>query len=274
MRRIARNLVPRVLTWTGIRPAFHAVLGRLRMPYLVAINYHWTAEESETALDRQLDYLESTFTVLDRAGLDAFFAGRSKLERPGLLLTFDDGNRNTYDVAARLLEKRAMKAWFFVIAATLDPATPGPIEGINRRFCMGAAELRDLRARGHEIGCHTYTHVKLGPLSGEQLDVELVRSKSVLEAAIGAPVDSFCYPYGTIDGYSEAAHRVASARYTYIFNSCPTIVRPSSSKHAIGRHDVAPDMDEHLFRLKTSGLLNYKYRERVRHYRDVCREAS
>lgn len=274
MSQVVRWLVPRVLTWSGVRPAFRAALGRWRMPYLVAINYHWTPEESAGALDRQLACLERTFTTLDHAGLDAFFAGTSRLENPGLLITFDDGNRNTYDVATPLLERRGMKGWFFVVAGTLDPAMTGPIVGINRRFCMGATELRDLHARGHVIGCQTYSHVKLGPSSRAPLEHELVRSKAVIEDAIGAPVDSFCYPYGTSDGYSQTAHRIASAQYAYIFNSCPTIVRPSSSKHAIGRHDVAPDMDASLFRLKSSGLLICKYRKRVRHDRDVCRDAS
>jgi peptidoglycan/xylan/chitin deacetylase (PgdA/CDA1 family) len=50
-----------------------------------------------------------------------------------------------------------------------------------------------------EIGSHTVTHPDLTTLGFDQIRAELAESRAAIEAAIGAPVASFCYPAGRFD---------------------------------------------------------------------------
>lgn len=266
VHRLASGLLPRLLTYTGVRPAFDAVARRIGLPFLVGVNYHWTAAGAADRLDAQLRHLAERFVPLDRPMLERFFAGSLTLDRPGVVVCFDDGNRNTYDVAAPLLERHGMRGWYFVVAGTLDPAFTDGIEGLPRRFAMTPDQLRDLHARGHTVGSHGYAHLNLGTVPRDRLVREVVGSREVIERAIGAPVDAFCYPFGTPDSFSPEAQALVQTTYRFAFNSCPRRVRPSDSPHAIGRHSVAPEMDVHRLRLKTSGLLDWRHRRKTRRF--------
>jgi peptidoglycan/xylan/chitin deacetylase (PgdA/CDA1 family) len=64
---------------------------------------------------------------------------------------------------------------------------------------MSWDEIRALHAAGMEIGSHTVTHPDLTTLGLDQIRGELAESRAAIEAAIGAPVTSFCYPAGRFD---------------------------------------------------------------------------
>ncbi len=78
------------------------------------------------------------------------------------------------------------------------------VTGINEidaapeaRLYLTSEQLRHLARRGFEIGNHTYTHVNCRWLGPEDLDAEIDRNRSVLEAMSGTPVRSFSVPYGS-----------------------------------------------------------------------------
>ena len=66
-----------------------------------------------------------------------------------------------------------------------------------------------MHSAGMEIGSHTVSHARLPDLDEAALARELTDSKAALEAAIGAPVSSFAYPYGLWDARCEDAVRHA-----------------------------------------------------------------
>lgn len=69
-------------------------------------------------------------------------------------------------------------------------------------------DLREMAQAGIEIGAHTVTHPRLTRLSDDELQLEIVASKSRIEQELGQPVTSFCYPNGAVDDYDD---RVADA---------------------------------------------------------------
>lgn len=77
---------------------------------------------------------------------------------------------------------------------------------------MNVAQMKDLVARGHEIGSHSHSHALLPQCTDEELRTEIAGSKQALEAAVGAPVTTFCYPNGSIDPRSVAVAREAGYR--------------------------------------------------------------
>ena len=77
---------------------------------------------------------------------------------------------------------------------------------------MGVAQMRDLVARGHEIGSHSHSHALLPQCTDDELLIEIAGSKLKLETVLDAPVTTFCYPNGSIDMRSVAGVREAGYR--------------------------------------------------------------
>jgi peptidoglycan/xylan/chitin deacetylase (PgdA/CDA1 family) len=77
---------------------------------------------------------------------------------------------------------------------------------------MGWHELRLLAQSGHEIGSHSVSHSILTAVDDAQLEREVDGSKVRLEAQLGGPCDSFCYPNGDHDDRVVEAVRRAGYR--------------------------------------------------------------
>jgi peptidoglycan/xylan/chitin deacetylase (PgdA/CDA1 family) len=78
-------------------------------------------------------------------------------------------------------------------------------------------QLHDLHVAGMEIGDHSYSHPFLTELTDTELAADLDRSRGTLEAAIGQPVRSLCYPYGV---YSP--HVAQIVQHTGYTSACTT----------------------------------------------------
>jgi peptidoglycan/xylan/chitin deacetylase (PgdA/CDA1 family) len=76
---------------------------------------------------------------------------------------------------------------------------------------MTFEELAELAVDGHEIGSHSMTHCMMPECTDSALDYELAESRRVLQAHLGLPIESFCYPNGNSD--ARAADAVARAGY-------------------------------------------------------------
>ena len=114
-------------------------------------------------------------------------------------------------------------------------------------------QLGSLHERGFEIGSHSCSHPhELTALSPEERWDELVRSKRDLEAKLGAPVVSFCYPRGSVD--LEVMHAVEEAGY-----ACG-VVTPTRwglplTPYTLRRVGVYQENSASVFRLKTTYCL-------------------
>ncbi len=168
---------------------------------------HWRVLEEDFA--RQMD-------LLARRGIRGV-ALRDLLDGPGVdgerraVITFDDGYEGVLSRALPLLKSHGFSATVFVVSGKLggvndwDGETPGDA-------LLSAGGVKELHAAGIEIGSHGATHRALPGLSDADLAAEVEGSKAALEAVTGAPVVSFCYPYGACDDRCVAAVREAGYR--------------------------------------------------------------
>lgn len=74
---------------------------------------------------------------------------------------------------------------------------------------MSRDQALGLIRSGHEIGSHTLTHPILTRTSDAELEDEVTRSKSALEAWLGHSIDGFCYPNGDHDERVRSVARSA-----------------------------------------------------------------
>ncbi len=161
------------------------------------------------AFDRQLD-------LLARRRLRGV-ALRDLLDdppRPGdgrVVLTFDDGYDGIRTGALPRLLRRGFSATVFVVSGKLGGANDWDGESPGDAL-LSEEGVRELAAFGLEIGSHGETHRALPGLGDEELAAETGGSRERLERVVGAPVVSFCYPYGAWDVRAEAAVREAGYR--------------------------------------------------------------
>lgn len=109
-----------------------------------------------------------------------FFHGNPR--RPDAALSFDDAPHPIYaPLLLETLQRAGVKATFFCI-------------GRNARAYP--YYVRDILAHGHEIGNHTFHHVRLTDLPAETVRDELVQCNQVLSGITGKPVKYFRPPGG------------------------------------------------------------------------------
>ena len=189
----------------------------------------------------QIDYLKNNgfTTITFREFLD--FPTRKLPDKP-IILTFDDGYQDTYDVAFHNLKSNEQIGVFYIISGFL-----------GRPEFMTAPEVKEISDAGMEIGSHTIDHPDLTKLSAEKLSTELIESKSKLESIIGRTIVSFCYPAGQQNAAVDAA--VANAGYKTATTTNMAISSTSEEKFALSRLRINPEDSLSYFADK---IVNYK----------------
>jgi peptidoglycan/xylan/chitin deacetylase (PgdA/CDA1 family) len=137
--------------------------------------------------------------VTQRELFDALVCGRP-LGRKPIMITFDDGYRDTFFKAAPVLARLDMHATAYVISGRTSNGDPS---------FLTWGLLRGLERRGIEIGSHTVSHRDLTSLSNGAAFEELVRSRRRLERTLGHRVPWLAYPFGAYDARIERLARRA-----------------------------------------------------------------
>ncbi len=119
------------------------------------------------------------------------------LKRGEVVVTFDDGphpsrTRRVLD----LLDRECVQATFFLLG-TEAAANP--------------ALVREISARGHSLGAHSWNHARLTELSIEEAVENINQGAAAIEAATGKRVLMFRFPF--IDTSEELSEAVQSAGY-------------------------------------------------------------
>ncbi|MFQ5643119.1 MAG: polysaccharide deacetylase family protein [Thiogranum sp.] len=92
----------------------------------------------------------------------------------------------------------------------LRDATGDPGRGRPENIPMNVEQLRTLHEGGLiEIGAHTRSHVNLAAQSPREQQEEIEGSKKDLEQMLGSTVESFSYPFGTLDHYTDGSVKCA-----------------------------------------------------------------
>jgi peptidoglycan/xylan/chitin deacetylase (PgdA/CDA1 family) len=128
---------------------------------------------------------------------------------PLCTFTFDDCPRSALENAGRILERHGLVGTFFVAGTTLDQSSGKYTQ------MLGSRDLETLVRRGHELGCHTYSHKSLRSTPIEEMRADFERNRKALLDASGAEsLTSFAYPFGEANwtAKAEVAKRFAAAR--------------------------------------------------------------
>lgn len=147
---------------------------------------------SPATLRRHLEYLRlNGYQAVTVADLVRHLAVGVPLPERPVILTFDDGYRDNYELAFPLLQEFGFVASFYPVTAPIDQGSP--------EF-MTWAQVREMHEAGMEFGSHSYTHPDLRRQGEDYLIWQVLGSREAIEERIGEPVRVFAYPSGAYDG--------------------------------------------------------------------------
>ncbi|HUD89683.1 MAG TPA: polysaccharide deacetylase family protein [Xanthobacteraceae bacterium] len=115
---------------------------------------------------------------------------RLRNDTPMVSFTLDDLPKSAVTTGADVLEAHNARGTFYVSGGLVGAATPDWAAG-------DAADIVALHRRGHEIGCHTFSHKRACDLDAASLSEEIERNRSYFRSLDPAiQVSTFAYPFG------------------------------------------------------------------------------
>src|SRR5215471_13969518 len=133
-------------------------------------------------LQRLVNAANNRFTHLWPAKLNF-----GRLRAPIATISFDDFPRSAWTVGGQILESYGVRGTYFVSAAfSPDRLRREPAHGITPGVTY--YELDDLAAayeRGHEIGCHTFDHIRAPELTNSALEESIARNAEFVRQHLG-----------------------------------------------------------------------------------------
>ena len=145
---------------------------------VLVLEYHMVNDQEDdvcavTTADfkQQLDYLaEQGYQPISLLDFMKAKKGKFTLPEKPVVLTFDDGYIDNYTVLLPILEERQLKGTVFMVT-----------NAIGQDGYLSWGQLREMQARGMEIGSHTANHLPLDGMNQAQIEDEIKLSKLILE---------------------------------------------------------------------------------------------
>ncbi|NQT23253.1 MAG: polysaccharide deacetylase family protein [Candidatus Omnitrophica bacterium] len=104
------------------------------------------------------------------------------MQKAILTIAFDDGYLDTYKYGVSYLNRFSIKSTFAVPVGLIGASC-------ERRPVLKWTHLRKIKADGHDIASHSFYH------SRTTTELEITRSKQMLERKLKTKISSFVYPY-------------------------------------------------------------------------------
>lgn len=129
---------------------------------------------------------QEQYSPLTLDELYGYLTEKKPLPLKPVVITFDDGYSDTYDVALPILKQYGFRSTMFI-----------PVSEVGKNLTW--QQLREMKAAGMDIGSHSYTHQELAGRSREAQLQEIGKAKELLDRELNQNTRWFCYPYGSFD---------------------------------------------------------------------------
>jgi peptidoglycan/xylan/chitin deacetylase (PgdA/CDA1 family) len=219
---------------------------------------YYKTTTSPVAFENQLRQLSRAGykSVCLGAAMSLMKAGR-ELPDKTVVITFDDGFRDFYDLAFPVLKRHGHTASMFLSTAFIGNER----RSFKGRECLVWNEVRELRDAGIEFGSHTVNHPKLYELRWREIEAELAVSKDRIERELQEPVASFSYPFAFPQHDGQFMAKFSSLLQTFGYESCATTiigtVRAGDNPLCLKRLPVNSCDDQALLDAKLRGAYDW-----------------
>lgn len=197
----------------------------------VVLAYHLVEGGTDSPVDiRRSAFLEQMRWLRDHANVVSLHEVDPDGPPDQVVLTFDDAYANFHDVAWPVLRAFGLPATLYIPIDFLDGGAT-PIRDTTLPPCTWE-QVRAMADAGLDLGSHTRSHCDLRTVSGQALVEEIRGSRGILEARLGHPVRSFCYPRGL---FTEEAGEQVLRTYEWGTVGGGRRFRSSTPRHRVPR---------------------------------------
>jgi peptidoglycan/xylan/chitin deacetylase (PgdA/CDA1 family) len=173
--------------------------------------------------------------------------GRFVTARPGRVacpggavsFTFDDFPKTAIETGGAILEKHGVRGTYYVaFGMSGSDHNQGPIADL--------AQIRETHQRGHELACHTFSHLDCSRASATAIIDDLRRNADGFSELLGFAPSNFAYPYGR---YLLPTKRLVGPRFASCRGTAGGSNRGAVDLAALrGTSIYAPQYDEQALR--------------------------
>lgn len=118
---------------------------------------------------------------------------QSQLREPIVSFSFDDVPRSAFTEGGRILKEVGWSGTYFVAGSFCG-------RRVDNIDYMDRDDLLQADQEGHEIGCHTYSHLRLRKTSATAIRDDLKRNDEFLRDILPEnKFSSFAYPFGDVN---------------------------------------------------------------------------
>ena len=256
MRRELRSTLRRAVARVAAR------LRRDQAPGLRILTYHRLNEHHPHdrltvhphAFRRQMEALRASGRpALSLGQAVKALRGEAPLPPDSVVVTFDDGYADNHEVALPILEEAGLPATFFLATGLMGTSlTLDRYRGCCERDAMlDWDQVRDLKARGHELGGHGRAHLELASLERARKEEEIEGCAADLALHAGERPRHFCYPRGSES--EEVREVVTASGFEAACTVYPGANVPGMSLLGLRRTEISGADDLEDFRLKLRG---------------------
>lgn len=278
MLRDKRELIRDAAVYTAVRLGA-AAMGewfegkRYDHKFVRALNFHSIPASELPRLRDLIGWLDNYYVFVGPNDLGRCLRDQWEHDKPGILLTFDDGLWEQYRAATTVLDELSVPGVFFIPSALigLQRENDRPLAKKHNvsfrqmpprheRLFMSWAEVRQL-GRRHAIGSHTMHHRRLGPgVPEESIQKEICESKTMIEDKVQVPVTCFAWVGGETESYSRAGQRmIEAAGYQYAFMTASQPIVAGSRRLSLHRTNIETSFRNDRIRVSLSGLIDARY---------------
>lgn len=213
----------------------------------------------EDVFDKQMKYLKDngyqTITFEDIKNGE--WRNRFNKGNKWIMLTFDDGYKDNYEVAFPILKKYGFKSTIYLLGEVKynkwDVDNPKNPE--EKFILMDNKEILEMQEYGIEFGGHTLTHPMLAKLDLEDARREIIESRKILNKKLGKEMNCFAYPYGNLN--EEVKKIVKEVGYKFAVATDSGDISYSKDLFQIRRIAIFPKNNMFNFKRKVSGKYNF-----------------
>ena len=137
-----------------------------------------------------------------------------KNDRAIFSFTFDDVPISAATNGANILEELNVTGTYYV---ALGMEGEIDVNDVNKRRFISNAEIKSLYNNGHDIGCHTYSHLNLRKSNTKDVVLDCDKNTRRLQNIIKiTSIDHFAYPFGMVSpgGKRELGRKYKTLRTT------------------------------------------------------------
>lgn len=117
--------------------------------------------------------------------------GRMQNETPVVSFCFDDFPRTAYLAGGAILKHFGARGTYYAAPGLMNTSND-----LGEQFTAG--DIESLLSDGHELGCHTFSHISCRNVSFKAFEADVLKGRDRLREMTGRDPINFAYPFGHV----------------------------------------------------------------------------